>query len=162
MYYHTYDLLRNCYCVGLAESANGIRWNKHGEVFSGGHGIGAGGAFDSQGASRRHVLLHKSTQNYMMFYEAVGEAGLHTIGLALSSDGVQWRRVGDTPVLGPGPEGTWDCGGVGAPCVVPLPDGRYRMYYVGTCTRQETKGNIHMRMGVAESEDTDGRQWRKL
>lgn len=55
-----------------------------------------------------------------MFYEGVArDGGRRSIGVAVSADGLRWRRR-PVPVLEAGPPGAWDSGGVGGPCPVPM------------------------------------------
>lgn len=54
-----------------------------------------------------------------MFYEGVARDNARSIGVAVSEDGLSWRRL-SRPVLNAGPPGAWDCGGVGSPCAVPM------------------------------------------
>ncbi len=56
------------------------------------------------------------------------------IGLAVSDDGVHWTRVGDGPVLGPGPAGAWNDLRVLAPDVIVEPDGSLLMTAYGQKT----------------------------
>lgn len=54
-----------------------------------------------------------------MFYEGIGADSVRSIGMAVSTDGQQWRRLPE-PVLEAGPSGAWDAGGTGTPCAVPM------------------------------------------
>jgi predicted GH43/DUF377 family glycosyl hydrolase len=68
---------------------------------------------------------------YKMWYTGHrGPGGIpFAIGYATSSDGVNWNRVGTSPVLDVGPAGAWDAGQVRAPSVIK--DGAvYRMWYL--------------------------------
>ena len=56
---------------------------------------------------------------WVMFYEGVAADNARSIGLAVSTDGLSWRRL-PQPILAAGPPGAWDCGGVGAPCAAPM------------------------------------------
>lgn len=56
---------------------------------------------------------------WVMFYEGVARDNSRSIGMAVSADGRDWRRL-PRPVLEAGPPGAWDSGGVGAPCAVPM------------------------------------------
>ena len=76
----------------------------------------------------------------VMIYEGVGNDGKHRLGLATSSDGgASWgkyegagMREPGGPVFECGAEGAWDDGNVGTPWLTCLPEGGYRLYYVGT------------------------------
>ena len=115
MYYNTFDQSRGRFVVGLAVAADGLmRWRKLGPVFAGSEETDSS-AFDSGGASRRHVLSLPDG-SFKMFYEAVSKDRVHSIGLAVSEDGMKWRRVRDQPVFTASEDpSAWDSGGVGSP-----------------------------------------------
>jgi hypothetical protein len=148
MYYHTYDVRSKTYALGLATSPDGLRWRKKGPIFN----AGGQGLFDEMGVSRRHVI-RLSDGSYKMWYEGLARDGMHSIGLALSSDGIKWDRYGEEPIFS-SQENNWDSGGVGSPHLVWLEDKkRWRLYYIGTRT---IEGRLHTGIGVAESLDEEG------
>ena len=128
MYYHTYNPVERKFIIGLAISPDGVRWKKQGQVFKG----GGSGAFDEMGASRRFVMKD-SEGTYKMWYEGVNSIGAHSIGLALSADGMNWLRSSEDPVFSPRSlKDAWDSGGVGSPHMVWIAaKKRWRLYYVG-------------------------------
>ena len=134
MYYHSFDMRKNKYVVGLATSTDGFRWEKRGPIFEG-HDKDIG--FDSMGAAARCVVRDLDSKQYFMFYEGVDrESGSRSIGLAVSQDGIGgWKRF-DKPIVAPS-EGNWDEGGVGQPWAVSMNKGRWRVYYSG---RKEGRG----------------------
>ena len=95
LYYHS--LSDGIFRVGLATSRDGLRWEKVGPVL----GPGKPGSFDERGVGTRHVL--RINGESVMFYEGVDGTGYHSIGLALSDDGVRWRRGGDGDFRSAGP-----------------------------------------------------------
>lgn len=100
-----------------------------GPVFEG----GPKGSFDSQGARNPSVARDPATGKYLMFYEAVDDAGKTSIGLVVSDNGLTgWKRC-PTPVLTENGEedGAWDGGMVGHPCAVSMAAGKWRLYYAG-------------------------------
>jgi predicted GH43/DUF377 family glycosyl hydrolase len=161
MYYHTYDAMTKKFTIGKATSLNGIKWTKQGKVFSG----GSEGTFDAKGATRRHVVKLKEG-SFRMWYEAISGDGVHSIGLATSTDGVRWERVSDEPVFRRNShEGAFDSGGVGSPRLVYLADKkRWRMYYVGIPASPVDvfDGNEEAVIGVAESVDEEGMYFDRL
>jgi len=164
LYYNTYNPQTKKFIIGAASSTNGIRFTKLGPVFEG----GAVGKFDEMGGSRRHVV-RLDIGEYRMWYEGVSAAGVHSIGLAKSLDGLKWDRVSDEPVFRPSDDVlAWDAGGVGSPHVVWLPDRRrWRLYYVGTESRsldssQASAGALNSAIGIAESIDEDGTSFERL
>jgi len=162
MYYHTLNPAKFIFSVGMAVSEDGFRWEKVGQIL----GPGQPGSFDERGLSCRHV--HKIEGQYVMFYEGLG-AGGYCIGLALSDDGFKWRK--DELVFRPAPKesGRWDSGSIGTPFIVPMPDGSYRMYYVGMAGPDPElsvrhKGNelaIRHQIGMAVSDGSNFRKWRR-
>jgi predicted GH43/DUF377 family glycosyl hydrolase len=106
---------------------------------------GQKGSWDSALVWRQYVLVKDGA--FYMFYS--GSNGTQSaIGLATSSNGVGWVRMA-SPVLGQGPAGSWDSGGVYSPSVV-WNGTMYLMYY--TSTKQG--GSVATRaIGVAFSKD---------
>ena len=77
--------------IAYATSADGINWTKHGPVL-----VGAPESWDT-GLWGPSVLNVNGT--YWMWYSAGGPIYPISIGAATSPDGVDWTRVGDTPVI---------------------------------------------------------------
>mmetsp|Transcript_25190 Transcript_25190/g.25400 ORF Transcript_25190/g.25400 Transcript_25190/m.25400 type:complete len:415 (-) Transcript_25190:35-1279(-) len=164
MYYNTYNPHTKKFIIGAAISGDGIKFKKLGAVFEG----GTAGRFDAMGASRRHVV-QLETEEYRMWYEGLSGEGVHSIGLAASTDGFTWERVSDEPVLRPSSdEHAWDSAGVGSPHLIWLPEKqRWRMYYVGTSLRiqeepGEGSGILSSAIGIAESTDVDGLYFERI
>jgi len=65
---------------------------------------------------------------WFMFYTVATRGTEDAIALAVSADGLKWRKRG--VVLAPGPKGTWDSRLVGRPSVL-HEDGQFRMWYDG-------------------------------
>ncbi|CAL8468150.1 g7689 [Coccomyxa elongata] len=141
MFYHTFCAATQKWTIGWASSENGFAWRKQGQLFSGSDDEGA---FDGGGAAACHVVRDFATKRWVMFYEGVARDNGRSIGMAVSADGRDWRRL-PRPVLEAGPPGAWDSGGVGAPCAVPMAEGRWRMYYHGL----REKGGCACGIGVA-------------
>src|SRR5262245_18937346 len=78
------------------------------------------------------VIKEPSTAgSYVMYYGGMkGDFSDSRLRIfrATSSDGLQWRRTA-TPILSPGPAGSWDAVKVETPSVLKLSDGSYRLYY---------------------------------
>lgn len=149
MYYHSYDLRKQKFVVGLATSPDGFRWTKQGPIFEGGS---LPDDFDARGAAGRCVIRDIDSKKFFMFYEAVAADGGRSIGLAISNDGKSgWQRH-PAPVLeGTGEAAAWDAGAVGCPCAVSMAGGKWRLYYAG---RQQRQGGAWRGIGLARSDET--------
>ncbi|KAM7468514.1 hypothetical protein LguiB_016076 [Lonicera macranthoides] len=152
MYYHSFDVEKGRFAIGMARSRDGIRWVKLGKIIGG----GANGGFDEFGAlNARVVRNNRKDGKYLMVYEGVDASGRRSIGLAVSTDGLKdWTRLQDDPVLKWSEEDGWDDKGVGSPCLVQM-DGEadeWRLYYRGI-----GKGG-QMGIGMAVSEGSEIRK----
>jgi hypothetical protein len=130
MYYHSFDAAAAKWTVGVALSADGLKWERGVPVFAG----GGRHPFDAAGAAARHVVQDPGTGEWVMFYEGVDAAtGDTAVGVAVSRDGLSgWRASAAAPVLAAAPSpSAWDGGCVGAPCAVPMAGGAWRLYYGG-------------------------------
>ena len=54
-------------------------------------------------------------------------------------------------------QGAWDDGNIGTPWLVHLPDGRWRLYYVGTSDKGRT-----VAIGAAESDELFSCDWTRV
>ena len=98
-----------------------------------------------------------SPASYVMYYGAMrGDFSDPQVRLfrATSPDGLQWTRSA-TPIVSPGPPGSWDATNVETPSVLKLPDGSYRLYYTGG---KEPETEVYQ-IGLATS--ADGSNWQK-
>lgn len=101
---------------------------------------GVSGTWDAQAVGRQSVIYNGTA--YDMWYTS--ETNLQ-IGLASSKDGLHWTKF-PTPVLTPGPNGSWDQGGVEGPSVV-WNGTVFMMYFTGS------NGTLASDIGVAFSRD---------
>lgn len=87
--------------VAYATSSNGINWNRYANnpVFS---PTGVTGNFDKTWANRQFIV--KDAGIFYMYYNGFenGYDGAGKIGLATSTDGINWNRYSGNPVLSPG------------------------------------------------------------
>ncbi|GIW05482.1 MAG: hypothetical protein KatS3mg060_0287 [Dehalococcoidia bacterium] len=142
----------------VAESADGIHWERRGQVF------GANPdhtAFDSLGAGGGRVIPWQG--GWLMAYEGITAAGSGTnfrIGLATSPDGLRWERLPGPgtggAILDLGMPGSWDEIAIGTPYLVAEPDGSLKLYYVGFSSR------IVPGIGLALCDGHDLRRWQKI
>ncbi len=136
----------NIYRIGYASSADGINWNKHPDPVL---GVGTPGSFDDQGLWLPNVFVDSA--GFKMWYSGnLGESG---IGLATSSDPINWSRAQSLPVLAPGAAGTFDVNYAFLPCIL-YQDNTYHMWYTG-----RNAGGT-WQTGYATS--TDGVNWSKF
>ncbi|MFP4246306.1 MAG: glycosyl hydrolase [Halochromatium sp.] len=163
LYYHSLDPARMVFGVGLAESDDGLHWRKRGQVL----GPGEPEAFDGLGIGTRQVLWHDG--RWLMVYEGVAGSG-HSIGLAESDDGVHWTRRPGSEADGSifahaeSGSGAWDAFAVGTPCLVPMEDGSWRLYYVGVNETGLGHGDelaARHRIGLALSQGSDLTRWAR-
>ena len=134
--------------VGVATSRDGVHWDK----YAGNPVLGpTPGAWDENLIGSSKVLIRDGSE-YRLYYEGRGR-GLYQTGLATSSDGVHWRKVGSDPVLPVGPAGSWDDLAAIAGSVFKH-GGLYYMLYTGTQV-----GHDQQAVGIAFSRD--GVEWRK-
>jgi hypothetical protein len=162
MYYHTYNLKKESCLIGMAISEDGLHWRKVGQIL----GPGKPGSFDDGGVSCRYVL--KFDDGYVMFYEGYDSSGYYSIGLALSNDGMKWRKddAGEQPggpvfCHAPKGSGRWDAHSVGTPYIVSMTDGSYRMYYIGANEGGHDELSARHQIGLAVSDGSDFRKWRR-
>ncbi len=136
--------------IGKATSIDLVNWTKcEKPLFS----VGTPGSWDSYFVGMPSVIMVDSI--WYLFYE--GNDGNHSnIGLALSTDGLDFRRIkngidGTAVVLPIGPPGSWDDNNLGTPTIVRTRPGdpyRFALYY----TAQDA-ATLTVRTGVAFSND---------
>jgi predicted GH43/DUF377 family glycosyl hydrolase len=127
MYYSGFSVINES--IGLAKSIDGLSFTKRagGPVLT----IGMLGEWDSAGVDHPSVI-HDGKQ-FVMAYRgwAVGDPDVNSqIGIATSSDGINFYKRPGNPVLKYGPLGSWDTYGLLAPRLWFDFDG-YRMNYSG-------------------------------
>jgi len=131
--------------IGYATSTYGFNWTK----YSGNPvlDVGSSGSWDAGSVYKPSVIKEGNT--YKMWYQ--GYSSMSRIGYATSTDGINWTKHPNNPVLDLGSSGAWDYHGVGEPTVIK--DGTlYKMWYAGY-------DGWWWRIGYATS--TDGINWTK-
>ena len=128
--------------LGVARSRDGLTWEKlrSNPVLE----LGAPGAFDENGLGEPAVW--SSGGFYWMLYTGRDRGEHRRLGLARSSDGVQWERDETfAPVSG---DQDWDRQVVCDPTVELRPDGSVRVWFGGGDVAHPVE-NIHGQIGIA-------------
>jgi predicted GH43/DUF377 family glycosyl hydrolase len=131
--------------IGLARSTDARHWVKTGAPVL---RSGPRGSWDERGVADPYVV--QAAGVFYMYYLGQDRARRQRLGVARSSDGVEWQKLRSNPILEPGPAGDFDENGLGEPAVW-ASHGSYWMLYSGR-DRHE-----HRRLGLARS--SDGVRW---
>ena len=134
--------------IGLATSANGHQWQKHGPPVL---PLGPRGAFDERAVGDPYVI--RISGSYYMFYLGQDRARRQRLGVARSGDGITWYKLRRNPILELGAYGSFDENGLGEPAVW-ASNGYYWMLYTGRDRKELRK------LGMARSRN--GVDWEKL
>jgi len=137
------------YNVGYATSSDGLTWTKHtnNPVLK----TGQSGHWD-EGAIWGVSVIYKDSQFLMWYTGANKDISLRSIGFATSTDGVNWTKYSNNPVLTQGSSGTWDESGLEY----------HHVYFDGSVFKMWFSGydkDIISRLGYATS--SDGISWSK-
>jgi predicted GH43/DUF377 family glycosyl hydrolase len=146
MWYHGHD--GTSFRIGYATSPDGVDWTK----YSGNPvlDLGASGRWDDRHVETPVVLMLDDT-TFFMWYGGRRDATPVKIGLATSSDGVEWEKWSTNPVLNVGTG--WENEGIFPEAVI-LIDDTLRMWYIGL------NSTFDGRSGYATSSD-GGVEWAK-
>ena len=134
--------------MGYAESSDGIAWTRHpSPILS----SDANSGWDSYWGLAPYVIK-ESDNDYIMYYAGQnGTSFTWKIGCAHSTDGVNWAREVENPILGV--DGPWSTNWVHIPVVKKI-DEEYIMWFAGAKV-----GVDRAQIGTAIS--SDGIHWRK-
>jgi len=132
--------------IGRATSEDGYIWTKYGEnpVLT----FGPTGAWDDMMIDPGPVIF--DGEEYRMWYSGFDGVDWR-IGLATSTDGVDWTKYEENPVLDLGDTDQWDDQSLRVGNVI-YDQSQYKMWYTGT-------DGEHLRVGYATS--PDGVNWTK-
>ena len=126
--------------LGYATSADGTTWANQGSVLE----RGAGGAWDN--AWVHHPACIKHNGFYYLYYAGSQNVGSeYKIGLATSTDGINWTKEPTNPVITVGAGGTFDDNYIRPSCPVKINNTWYMWYWAND-------GAVHS-MGLASSPD---------
>ena len=137
--------------ISYAYSLDGIIWQKQNEatpIFD----VSSEGKWDSHFLDTPDWL--KDSTGYKLYYFGDNDNNSigGSIGLATSTNGIHWNRVGSEPVLSPGDSTDWDGLYIESPSV--LYDGKsYFMWYSGI--------DINYKVAIGVATSPDGITWTK-
>jgi len=91
----------------------------------------------------------RNPSGFWMWYVGVDASGENaSIGLATSTDGLNWNKAASNPVLRP-VAGEWYSGGVQSPAAVVLSDGTFVLWFNGTDGQSSRVGRMTSKDGVS-------------
>ena len=127
--------------LGVAESNDGVQWTKSlkNPILE----LGVPGAFDENGLGEPAVWPQFG--RWWMLYTGRDKKEWRRTGLAVSTDGIKWERVGDKALLDVG-EG-WNSRVVCDPEIEVQKDGTVRVWFGGG-DRPEPAENLHGQIGI--------------
>ncbi|MGH9784661.1 MAG: O-antigen ligase family protein, partial [Terriglobia bacterium] len=129
--------------LGVASSRDGLRWAK----YSGNPvlALGAPGSFDEKGL--REPMALPISRGLALFYTGHDSSGARRIGLALSPDGVRWRKTGVALDESRAPGGSR---ALGSPAALVLGN-RLRLWH--SSAGSEAGGAEHIGLATARVDD---------
>lgn len=133
--------------IALARSTDGVTFTKQAHPVL---PLGPRGSFDERGVSDPYVIRRGGF--FYLYYLGQDRAARQRLGVARSSDGVEWQKLRSNPILEVGEPNSIDENGLGEPAVWSSGD-FYWMLYTGR-DRAE-----HRRLGLARS--ADGVRWQR-
>ncbi|WP_417749904.1 hypothetical protein [Rosistilla oblonga] len=153
--------------LGMATSAIGdlADWERTGPLF----GSGAPGSFDAKWCVLPHAVKFGDAQWHLYYTgnagRGVGLSSFPGLGVATSSDGINWTRSDRPPVLAPSGEyGTPDAIGIagGSLIAVDQPDGskQWWFYYTGCPTTGKAHA-LNQQKTICLAVSDDGIHWEK-
>lgn len=118
------DVSENSWVIRRAVSKDGKAWTKDAEPT-----LQVNGGWEKWRIIYPHVV-RRGGQYYMWYAAYLVANAPHKvgIGLAVSKDGLSWKRHPDLN-LRPDPERSWESGYVSTPAVLPQKDGSWRLWY---------------------------------
>lgn len=154
--------------LGVATAAvrDVVKWDRTGPLFE----TGNAGAFDAAWCVLPHAIKMNDDRWHLYYTGNAGRgSGLSAfpgMGLATSTDGTNWARHSEEPILEPsGEHGTPDAIGVAGGSVVRIsqPDGssQWRFYYTG-CPTVGKAHELNQQKTICLATSDDGIHWTKL
>lgn len=90
---------------------------------------------DFEGECIEAPAVIKENGKMYMFYAAAYNCSPQTVGVAVSDDGIRFKRIFDIPFLDHGKVGEWNSDDTGHPYVFRDDDGKVYLFHQGTCDK---------------------------
>mmetsp|Transcript_22109 Transcript_22109/g.89594 ORF Transcript_22109/g.89594 Transcript_22109/m.89594 type:complete len:382 (-) Transcript_22109:256-1401(-) len=124
--------------IGVAVSLDGRHWSRiEGEHANGSIlDVGEDGCFDAEFVASPQVI--KLGSEYRMYYHSYDRhSGLYGVGLAVSSTGLEFKRVQKDPIQFNGEDNAFFAKGVSSRHVIQKRDGTFEMFFEGVSESEE-------------------------
>lgn len=86
-----------------------------------------------------------------MFYAGNYNNAPQQIGVAVSTDGITWKRLSDKPFLANGKPGSWNSSESGHPCIFENDNGDTYLFYQGNNDQGKTYYLSNLKVGWNKS-----------
>ena len=113
--------------LGIARSKDGILWEK--SLSNPILDIGTKGTFDENGLGEPSVIYYPPY--FYMVYTGRDRDEKRNLGLAASLDGIYWKKMSTTGLLGERKIGAWDDSVICDPTLMPDKDNKLKIWYGG-------------------------------
>jgi len=144
MWYSGYNGV--AYKIGYATSSDGNSWTRY--ASNPVMGLGAAGSFDSKMVGAPYVL--KENDEYKMWYAGYNGNNWQT-GFANSTDGINWTKYDNNPVVKVGAANSWDDVSIGHISLANV-SGNFHLWY---------GGDSGAGWGIGYAYSSDGLSWTK-
>ncbi len=140
--------------IGVAQSADGIHWQRFGDkpVLT----PGEAGEWDGLFIESPAVIF--AGNRYWMLYSGVDTTWRVRIGLATSADGIHWQKYPGNPVIDVGTPNDWNGFGVATPTLW-YGEGQWMAWYCGVSVRDWLDNNQIDTIYIGFSHSTNGLDW---
>lgn len=141
--------------LGLATSLDGIHWTRHpaNPLLA----RGGPGSWDARWIES--PCIYKSDSLFYLWFNGVGADWKIHVGLATSTDGLNWEKSPHNPVFSPTEAVSWESAAVYAPQVREV-GGQLVMFYTGLAFNETGYDFENTHSGIAVS--SDGIHWTRM
>lgn len=142
--------------IGLAESDDGIHWNRVGTepILSPGNS----GEWDELYIESPSVLYDGTT--YFMWYSGINANYKVSIGVATSPDGIHWTKNNGNPVIDTDSDYSWEGLSVATPTIIKK-DEHFEMWYCGASYHDFLDNDVIDTIKIGYATSLDGLTWTK-